>query len=604
MPMRDSWPCDSASGSSLSMNSASSCDSVISINSGYSDDSMEHLSAEERACLMYLEETIESLVEEDDSGVSNDEPDHPSRKVTNKMNHLHQVNPEGLSVHDNPNTILGKDHRSRKLLVPTPLVLANGNSKLLKKKDFSSTEQKPAVLVNTPKTSPFNSHQSSALPTFAGGTAISPPNPGRHEPNAYSYSDLTDGPPPFIPEPPVRPDTSSGPIAKDHPPKSNLQKSGSDKKPKSVSSEIPVVLLPPPSDFMDEPVLLPPANTPCQSESMPVASPGFDRHIGTNKSLPSLSTSPRLSINDLDKLRKKASIKKTPEIAPVVQAKSVHNVPDQASSPKLGPDPSATTAVEYVEPKSPPSVAPKPKKLPSSIVLKTHKDAAPGHTLVSPGDRMMINQQKVHQEALKKLGLLKPNEIDVGFCPSPPNKASPQTYFNTSTSVASPAEHTGTTDSVLVHAEHHAVVEAQGKTAFSYLPVNPEKGENLLITRAPSPKPYEIKSASMERSGAGLKSFTLENPSHLTSQEESLRNSRSQPAYEGSLKDFSVNQTPAESTREPELRRSLPIPVPSQPKVEPQKPLRSHGISVVISPERGDDRKQALRRLGLGMIKD
>lgn len=490
------------------------------------------------------------------------------------------------------------------MLVPTPLVLANGNSKLLKKND--------AVLVNTPKTSPLNSHQSSALPTFAGGTAVSPPNPGRHKPNAYSYSDLTDAPPSFIPEPPVRPNTSSGPIAKDHPPNSNPQKSGSDQKPERVSSEIPVVLLPPPSDFMDEPMLLPPVNTPCQSESMPIASPGFDRHIGTNKPLPSLSTSPRLSINDLDKLRKKASIKKTPEIAPVVQVKSGHNVPDRASSPNLGPDTSTTTAVEYVEPKSPPSVAPKPKKLPSSIVLKTHKDATPGHSLVSPGDRMMINKQKVHQEALKKLGLLKPNEIDVGFCPSPPNKASPQTYFNTSTSVASPAEYTA--DSVLRHAENHAVVEAQGKTHFSYLPVHPEKGENLLSTRAPSPKPYEIKSASMERSGVGRKSFTLENPSHLTSQEESpenvptlfghLRNSRSQPAYEGSLKDFSVNQTPAESNREPELRRSLPIPVPSQPKVEPQKSLRSHGISVVISPERGDDRKQALRRLGLGMIKD
>ncbi|KAK2824903.1 hypothetical protein Q7C36_018830 [Tachysurus vachellii] len=605
MLMRDSWPCDSASGSSLSMNSAGSCDSVISINSGYSDDSMEHLSAEERACLMYLEETIESLVEEDDSGVSNDEPDHPSRKVTNKMDHLRQVNPEGLSVHDNPNKILGKDHRSRKLLVPTPLVLANGNSKLLKKTDFSSTEQKPPVLVNTPKTSPFNSRQSSPLQTFAVGTAISPPNPGRHEPNVYSYSDLTDAPPSFIPEPPVRPNTSSGPIAKDHPPKSNPQKSGSDQKPKSVSSEIPVVLLPPPSDFMDEPVLLPPVNTPCQSESMPIAPPGFDRHIGTNKPLPSLSTSPKLSVNDLDKLRKKASIKKIPEIAPVVQVKSVHNVPDQASSPKLVPDTSTTTAVEYVEPKSPPSVAPKPKILPSSIVLKTYKDATPGHSLVSPGDRMMINQQKVHQEALKKLGLLKPNEIDVGFCPSPPNKASPQTYFNPSTSVASPAEYTA--DSVLVHAEHHAVVEAQGKPDFSYLPVHPEKGENPLITRAPSPKPYEIKSASMERSGVGLKSFTLENPSYLTSQEASPENVPTQSGHRNSRSltlDFSVNQILAESNREPELRRSLPIPVPSQPKVEPQKSLRSHGISVVISPERGDDRKQALRRLGLGMIKD
>lgn len=36
---------------------------------------MEHLSAEERACLMYLEETIEALEVQEDSGLSNDEQD-------------------------------------------------------------------------------------------------------------------------------------------------------------------------------------------------------------------------------------------------------------------------------------------------------------------------------------------------------------------------------------------------------------------------------------------------------------------------------------------------------------------------------------------------
>jgi len=39
-------------------------------------DSLQHLSAAERECLMYLEETIDSLdVEEEDSGLSNDEPE-------------------------------------------------------------------------------------------------------------------------------------------------------------------------------------------------------------------------------------------------------------------------------------------------------------------------------------------------------------------------------------------------------------------------------------------------------------------------------------------------------------------------------------------------
>lgn len=44
-----------------------------------SEDSMEHLSAEERACLMYLEETIEALEVQEDSGLSNDEPESLSQ---------------------------------------------------------------------------------------------------------------------------------------------------------------------------------------------------------------------------------------------------------------------------------------------------------------------------------------------------------------------------------------------------------------------------------------------------------------------------------------------------------------------------------------------
>ncbi|KAI5609219.1 specifically androgen-regulatedprotein-like, partial [Silurus asotus] len=597
MPMRDSWQCDFAPGLPLRMNSAGSCDSVISINSGYSDDSMEHLSAEERACLMFLEETIESLETEDDSGVSNDEPDHLPHNLTNKTAHLgsvSQVKPEEFSVHGDTKKPLGKDHKSNKLLVPTPLVLANGNSKLLQKNN-----------------------------SFTNLTTRSSPNPGRHKPEANPYREMNNLPPSFIPEPPVRSDPPTGAPAKDNPPKSNFDPKP-DKKLKSDLSKISMELLPPPSDFMDEPVLLPPAPPaeqsqpqrlssqlapqvqpqPCQSESLPTAPPlGFDEHIKTP--VTSLSTSPRghLSPNELDKLRKKASLKKVPEKLPVVQVKSDHNVSDQANSPTFGTDHSAVTGLEYGEPKSPPTVAPKPKKLPSSIVLKSHKDATPGHTLVSPGGRMMINKQKIHQEALKKLGLLKAEEINSGVCSSPPHKTPLQTSFNTSNSPDS---------TVLVHGDHQTNVEAQGRTYFSFLPVHPEKGEreNLLVTRE-SPKPFEMKSASMERSGVGLKSLTLENPSHLTSQEESpenvvlpqglQRNNHSRNASMDCWKDFS--QMPSEPIRGSELRRSLPIPapLPAQSKPEPQKPLRSHGISVVISPQsnNGEDRKQALRRLGL-----
>ncbi|XP_061908009.1 uncharacterized protein LOC133653030 isoform X2 [Entelurus aequoreus] len=71
----DTWHGGAALVSLNNMESAGSCDSVISVNSGYSEDSLEHLSAEEMACLMYLEQTIEALEVQEDSGISNDEPD-------------------------------------------------------------------------------------------------------------------------------------------------------------------------------------------------------------------------------------------------------------------------------------------------------------------------------------------------------------------------------------------------------------------------------------------------------------------------------------------------------------------------------------------------
>ncbi|XP_063307246.1 specifically androgen-regulated gene protein [Pelobates fuscus] len=58
------------------LGSTGSCDSMESISSNHSalsGDSYDYLSAEERECLMFLEETIDSLDNDVDSGLSNDE---------------------------------------------------------------------------------------------------------------------------------------------------------------------------------------------------------------------------------------------------------------------------------------------------------------------------------------------------------------------------------------------------------------------------------------------------------------------------------------------------------------------------------------------------
>ncbi|KAM9320162.1 specifically androgen-regulated gene protein [Gastrophryne carolinensis] len=65
-----------------SVGSVGSCDSMESLSSNHSALSgYDHLSAEELECLMFLEKTIDSLDNEDDSGLSNDELDTTEKTI-------------------------------------------------------------------------------------------------------------------------------------------------------------------------------------------------------------------------------------------------------------------------------------------------------------------------------------------------------------------------------------------------------------------------------------------------------------------------------------------------------------------------------------------
>uniref|UniRef100_A0A4W4FJC3 Specifically androgen-regulated gene protein n=1 Tax=Electrophorus electricus TaxID=8005 RepID=A0A4W4FJC3_ELEEL len=393
----------------------------------HSDDSMEHLSAEERACLMYLEEAIESLETEDDSGLSNDEPSWPPRALAARTGHLASASPTKPEV-------LGNNHKAHGLLVPTPLVLANGSAQFLKKTE-----------IGTP-----------------------------------------------------------------------LQETARDDKPPGTANASPGGLL-----------------SPCE----------------------------------LDKLREKASMKKNRKIS--------QKWLDQSGSPPSSPDSCHVTA-EHGEPKSAPAVAPKPKKFPSSIIMKSHKDSGPSHSLVPHSDHTLVNQQKVHVEALKKLGLLKGVEEDSSPTVSPPHRVPP------------PAAE---------------AVEARGKTvSLLSSPPFSEKGgrQSPTVLRGSSSRVF--KSASMKQSDMG-KNVAVKQSSTIKGQGKApekanvelspgqLQQNLSRPAFSGSLKDLSIQQPPSNLKEEPNFRKSLPSS--TMPG--------THGISVVISPQskNGEDRKQALRKLGL-----
>ncbi|XP_061582910.1 specifically androgen-regulated gene protein [Cololabis saira] len=135
MPKSDTWPGGTGMETMTSMDSAGSCDSVVSGNSGCSDDSLDYLSAEEKACIMFLEETIESLDAEEDSGLSNDEPDQLpnfgnlqtkladlSASMSKSKFNSSEKPASREQIKKNVDT-----HPMQSYLVPTPLIVASSS---------------------------------------------------------------------------------------------------------------------------------------------------------------------------------------------------------------------------------------------------------------------------------------------------------------------------------------------------------------------------------------------------------------------------------------------------------------------------------------------
>ncbi|TRY57404.1 hypothetical protein DNTS_026600 [Danionella cerebrum] len=126
-----------------------SSDSGISFNSCLSDENLEYLSAEEKACLMYLEETIQSLDTEDDSALTNDEcVQLPARgNVANKAAHLSAsivLKPPSKDVTKGLYSSGSFEQNSEILnyMVPTPFVLANRSSQVQTKPGSESSQKK------------------------------------------------------------------------------------------------------------------------------------------------------------------------------------------------------------------------------------------------------------------------------------------------------------------------------------------------------------------------------------------------------------------------------------------------------------------------------
>nr|XP_006628454.1 PREDICTED: specifically androgen-regulated gene protein isoform X1 [Lepisosteus oculatus]XP_015197665.1 PREDICTED: specifically androgen-regulated gene protein isoform X1 [Lepisosteus oculatus]XP_015197666.1 PREDICTED: specifically androgen-regulated gene protein isoform X1 [Lepisosteus oculatus]XP_015197667.1 PREDICTED: specifically androgen-regulated gene protein isoform X1 [Lepisosteus oculatus]XP_015197668.1 PREDICTED: specifically androgen-regulated gene protein isoform X1 [Lepisosteus  len=595
MPRSEVHPGGIAMESIDSLDSAGSCDSVMSVNSGYSDDSLEHLSAEERACLMFLEETIESLELEEDSGLSNDEPESlPSHgNVAPKFGHLSSSKSKPDDVHKPPynNSITERYSKDNKptmnYMVPTPLVLPKNGSATLSSAGRGT--ESSAVSTN-----------SETRLTETTGHSLGSPDPDHLD---------------------------KKPKEEDKKPKNLVSDNKTFQGHFRNKSEISFEVIPPPSDFRDELVTVGNKKK-LESDQTTKTLLRSDQPVEN----PDVAPSRPLSSESLDKLRQKAYLKKTPQNTPDLKDKpqslSGLPVPDEkitVTSVHSDSRPHPTHLHDQAETKmGPPTVAPKPKKLPSNIVLKQHKASLPSQesnlltgnehfTSSSSPDKTTLDPQKVRMEALKKLGLLKDNLNDSGSTVNPAQ--SPKLRRSWETKSANPPNLSNEPKAQPAMPEIQEP-RSRPQVARGY---HQRSGSELPpVANRPSPaRPAEVKSATLERSGMGLGSYMASqhaDPSYNTrsfkasnkapASPNQLRNSRPRPASLGTGKDFievQGNRTQTGKSTEPtEHETQRPLPPITQQHTANKLP-RSQGISVQIMPKAKTegDRKEALRKLGL-----
>ncbi|KAJ8265424.1 hypothetical protein COCON_G00145230 [Conger conger] len=549
MPGSDTWPGGVAMESMTSMDSAGSCDSVVSVNSVSSDDSLEYLSPEERACLMFLEETIESLEAEEDSGLSTDEPEDRLPvlgSLGSKMDHQtdgpSRMEDVSMYSYNDPMMETVKDHKPS-YLVPTPLVL-------------------PKAGVDV-------------------GADI--------DPLLATSTYLTDLPPDKV-------DLVHQPIniSPDIDPCQGIPFEGN------------LLVIPPPTDFRDEPD----AQVDLSEGSTPTPRPMSQSDI----------------VQQLLKRTASKDEAKSPTATDSDQSYYENNTPSPYEA-------LPASLHEFDEPKhSPPAVAPKPKRLPSNIILKTHKvsisspvsspDPITGSSCTSPNDRILMDPQRVHMEALRKLGLLKDEEADLSPTFSP-TQYSPnfRRSWEPSPSPACP-----------VSPDLPESDPPQTRPKCQSSPILPPAMEALVpkvlgeyrersrsdlpaFTHRSRPVSTE-KSATLER-GSGLSYRSMSQTSTSPGQDEDppktpvedsltqLRNSRPRPASLGNGKDFRAIHGDAPHTAAPvtAIAKSPEVgdSIRQRNDSSSQKLPRSQGISVLITPrsKSGEDRREALRKLGL-----
>ncbi|XP_029788983.1 specifically androgen-regulated gene protein [Suricata suricatta] len=611
MPKSELWPAGPGSEPVTRIGSCDSIMSTVSTRSGSSDSSYDFLSAEEKECLLFLEETIGSLDAEADSGLSTDESEQDTTPRDPRALPVTQPALQGYpgetTVPHGPEPRRGTQSSSP-LLEPQGLGLRSGSRSL-----------------------PRNIHIGSKQDLGEGTTQTSSHIPGR-------------------PEGPVLEPKREQASQRREPLKAPAG-------PPTPAPELGTVPIPPPEAFRD-------TQPEQRGEGGLPTEPGPQSHTPRLHS----SQSPQEKETSSEAMSQKATEKSStggpeqPQPPPAMSSQSMRA--EDAPIPSGG-DPSARLA---------PFTAPKPRKLPPNIILKSsrssfhsephnwlsrHSETTPGDS--SPASSSLQEQKKARREALEKLGLpqdqdepgphlskrttstrLKETQAQAPF-PAPALAQLTRPAQNTAAAPAGGKAPAPTLTRGPSPVKAPAPTPAQGPSpgkdlipaqeptpgkvpAAKSMPIpipkapgaggpltqpKPDSGLTLQESNIPGLRQMNFKSNTLERSGVGLSNYLSaeKDPSPKTSNSlgkgsfldkmspNVLRNSRPRPASLGTGKDFAGIQVGklADLEQEQSTKR-LSYQGQSRDKL-PRPPC----VSVKISPKGVPDehRREALRKLGL-----
>lgn len=589
--------------------------STTSTRSGSSDSSYDFLSAEEKECLLFLEETIGSLDTEADSGLSTDESEQATTPQSPRALPITQPapqgHPEGTILQQGLVPRRATQSSSPHLPEPQSLGLRSGSYSLPRNIHIGRNQKLRK------STTQANSH----LPGEPEGLV---PDPTKEQVSQRS-------------------EPSQAPA-----------------EPWEAALELDVALIPPPEAFRDT------QPERCGEDSLP-------KRPEEQSPTPQLHTSlgPQKKAETSSEAMSQQSNEKGSTGAPR-QPRPPPAMPSQNSRAADAPIPSG----EHPNVHLAPLTAPKPRKLPPNIVLKSsrssfhsepqnwlsrHAEAAPGDA--SSASSLLQEQRKARKEALEKLGLPQDQDEPRPQLRKPtgsmrlketraqgPSPAPAQPAVLTQVSTAGPA--TGkasapappwgpfpvnipafTSTPALVQGSSSpgkVLIPTQeptpGKVPAKSMPIpipkahgvsspltQPKPNSRLTLQEKNTPglRQMNFKSNTLERSGVGLSSyFSAEkdpSPQNSTSLGKDfflhnispsvLRNSRPRTASLGTGKDFAGIQVGKLADLEQEQSsKRLSFQGQSRNKL-PRPPC----VSVKISPKGIPDehRREALKKLGL-----